>query len=150
MKKIIRNYVWETNSSATNALIVDNAGLEPSKLPVDADGYILTDFGSFEYGAGEFWSQEDKLSYLVTNCYYLGSWDEDITAEDNYHFEHLEEAICEYTGAKGIRITHKNKDWGIDHQIQPEYDLPLVEEWDPSTIQSFVFNKYVGLLISND
>jgi len=148
--KVVRKFVWETNSSATNALIVDDAGLEPSKLPVDADGYILTDFGSFDYGAGEFWTQEEKLSYLVTNCYYLGGWDEDITAEDNYHFEHLEDAICEYTGAKGIRITHKNKDWGIDHQIQPEYDLPLVEEWDSESIQQFIFNKWIGLRIDYD
>ena len=149
MKKIIRNYVWETNSSATNALIVDNAGLEPSKLPVDADGYILTDFGLFDYGAGEFWSQEDKLSYLITNCYYLNGWYEDIT-RDNYHFRHIEDAICEYTGANGIRILRKNKDWGIDHQIQPEYELPLVEEWESKSIQEFVFNKWVGLRIDHD
>lgn len=150
MTKIIRKRVWETNSSATHALIFDSSGMESSKLPMDADGYILTDFGRFEYGEGEFWTQEKKLSYLVTNCYYLGGLDENITAEDNYHFEHLEKAICEYTGAKGIRITHKNKDWGIDHQIQPEYDLPFVEEWESNSIQGFVFNKYIGFYIGND
>ena len=150
MKTIIRRNVFETNSSATSALVFDSSGMEKSKLPMDKDGYILTDFGDFGYGAGEFWTQEEKLSYLVTNCYYLGGLDEDITAEDNYHFEHLEKAICEYTGAKGIRITHKNKDWGIDHQIQPEYDLPFVEEWESNSIQGFVFNKYIGFYIGYD
>lgn len=150
MTKIIRKRIWETNSSATHALIYDSSGMESNKLPMDKDGYILTDFGDFGYGAGEFWTQEEKLSYLVTNCYYLGGWDEDITAEDNYHFERLEKAICEYTGANGIRITHKNKDWGIDHQIQPEYDLPFVEEWDMDSIQNFIFNKYIGIRIGND
>lgn len=150
MTKIIRKRIWETNSSATHALIYDSSGMESNKLPMDKDGYILTDFGDFGYGAGEFWTQEEKLSYLVTNCYYLGGWDEDITAEDNYHFRHIEEAVCDYTGATGIRITRKNKDWGIDHQIQPEYELPLVEEWDMSSIQSFIFNKYVGIQIGND
>ena len=149
-KTVIRKRVWETNSSATNALIFDASGMEPSKLPVDYDGYVLTDFGLFEYGAGEFWTQEEKLSYLVTNCYYLGGWDEDITAENNYHFRHIEDAVRSYADVAGIRITHENKDWGINHQIHPEYELPFVEEWDEKSIQNFIFNRYVGLYIDHD
>jgi len=137
----IRRNVFETNSSAVHSLVISDEGMEPSNLPMDDDGYILVKFGSFGKDRRIFTSQEDKLSYLITQCYYLNHWDEDIY--DNYHFRNVEDAICEYTGAKGIKIIGGEPE--IDHQELPEYELKFVDEYNPSSIQSFVFNKYVAL-----
>lgn len=141
MKTIIRRNVFETNSSAVHSLVISDEGMEQSNLPMDDDGYVLVKFGSFGKDERIFTSQEDKLSYLITQCYYLNHWDEDIY--DNYHFRNVKEAICEYTGAKGIKIIGGEPD--IDHQEYPEYELNLVNEYNSSSIQSFVFNKYVAL-----
>ncbi len=141
MKIVNRENVFETNSSAVHTLAVSNDGLEHSNLPVDKDGYISVEFGEFGK-SGFFDSQIDKLSYLITQCYYLNGWDLNID-RDNYHFRNIEEAICEYTGAKGIKIVGGEP--SIDHQAMPEYELNLVDEWVPKSIQSFVFNKYIAL-----
>lgn len=151
--KVVRINVFESNSSATSSLCIASEGMQESYLHTDDEGYILTDFGDFEYGAGEFWTQYDKLSFLVTCCYYFNGWDEDVTAENCYQFKNIEEAVCEYTGAPGIRILHRSVSWGFDHQIQPEYgEFPLdyVDVWDKESIQSFIFNSLIGLKIGHD
>ena len=143
LKRMIqRKMVFETNSSAVHSLTIAKEGMEKSKLPVDADGYIPVEYGEFGKD-GVFSTQQDKLSYLVTQCHYLGGWELNINREDNYHFRNVEDAIIDYTGAKGIKIVGGEPD--IDHQEQPEYELNLVNEWDKSSIQEFVFNKYISL-----
>ena len=84
MKRVIRHNVWETNSSSVHSLVICKDGLERSKLPVDEDGYIITDFGNFgKYDMGiTTYDQAMKLSYLATECYYLNNWDENI--EESY------------------------------------------------------------------
>ena len=144
LKRMIqRKMVFETNSSAVHSLTIAQEGMEKSKLPVDADGYIPVEYGEFGKDGSVFSSQEDKLSYLVTQCYYLGGWNYNVNREDNYHFRNLEDAIIDYTGAKGIKIVGGEP--GIDHQEMPEYELNLVNEWDERSIQGFVFNKYISL-----
>ena len=148
LKRMIkRKMVFETNSSAVHSLTIAKEGMEKSKLQVDDDGYIPVEYGEFGT-SGVFSSQADKLSYLVTQCYYLGGWNYDVNREDNYHFRNLEDAIISYTGTKGIKIVGGEPD--IDHQEQPEYELNLVNEWDKRSIQEFVFNKYISLKCDYD
>ena len=149
MKKRIRKSVFETASSAVHSLVINIGGLCKSELPTDKDGYIITDFGEFgDYDMGEtIWSQKDKLSYLATECYYLNRWDTEI--ENSYPWECICDAICEYTGAKGIKLLHKNEP-SLNHQVQPEYSPKFCDYYNETSVINFIFNKYVGVEMSHD
>lgn len=151
MKRVIRKGIYETNSSSVHTIVISSDGMESSRLPVDKDGYITVKYGEFGKDGIVYSSQEDKLSYLVTQCYYLGGWDYDVNRNNNYHFEHVEDAIIDYTGAKGIKIIGGVPE--IDHQTvsQMDYGMHLIQnEYDEKEIQSFVFNKYISLLCDCD
>ena len=150
MRKIIRYGVFETNSSAVHSLVIAKDGLEPSKLPVDEDGYIITDFGDFEdYDVGiTTFDQNVKLSYLATECYYINHFDEHI--EDSYTWKNICDAVCEYTGAKGVKILHHIEP-ELNHQVQPEYGEPkFCDDWNSESVNNFIFNKYAGIKMSHD
>ncbi len=104
MKLQIRNQVFETNSSSVHSLVVSGNGLEPSELPQDKDGKILVDFGKFGKDYHLYESQEEKLSYLITLCYYTCGGFEMEDVYEGSDFRCIEEAVCEYTGAAGIKI----------------------------------------------
>ena len=118
-------------------------------MPVDKYGYIITDFGDFgDYNMGiTIFDQATKLSYIATECYYLNHWD--VQIEDSYIWKNICDAICEYTGASGIKILHKTEP-SINHQAQPEYDLKFCDYWDDDSVINFIFNKYVGIKMSHD
>ena len=147
--KVIRSGVFETNSSAVHSLAICKDGMEQSNLPVDELGYIITDFGDFgDYDVGiTTFDQATKLSYIATECYYLNHWDEHI--EDSHVWRNVCDAICEYTGAKGIKLLHKVEP-SLNHQVLPEYDLKFCSEWDEDSVNEFIFNKYVGVKMSHD
>ena len=149
MKITIRNNVFETNSSAQHTLCISADGLEPSKLPVDEDGYIVIDFGYFPNYDEELttFDQETKLSYIATECYYLNHWNENI--EEHYIWNNVCDAVCSYSGAKGIRIRHQ-VDPELNHQEIPEYELKFCDAWRENSVNNFIFNKYVGIEMSHD
>ena len=149
MKKAIREDVFETNSSAVHSLVIAKEGLEPSNLPVDKDGYIVADFGNYgEYDMGyTTFSQEDKLAYLATECFYLNRWDKDLS--DFYVWKNICEAVCKYAGVKGIKLKNKIEP-ELNHQEIPEYDLKFCNAWDEDSIINFIFNKYAGIEMSHD
>ena len=149
MKKVIRKNIWETNSSAVHSLTFAKDGLEKSTLPMDRNGYILADFGDFgDYDVGiTTFDQATKLSYVLTELYYLNKWDERL--EDSYQYKDLCENICEYTGAKGIKILNKVQP-SLNHQVIPEYEPKFCSCYDYDSVINFIFNKYVGVDMSHD
>lgn len=149
MKKVFRNNVFETNSSAVHSLTIDKSGLKPSELPVDKEGYIITDFGNFgDYDMGvTLWTQSEKLSYLATECYYLNGFD--VNIEDSTTWMNICDAIIHYTGCRGVRLL-KQTEPSLNHQAQPEYDLKFCDDWDENSVINFVFNKYIGIYMTHD
>ena len=150
MKKTIRYKCFESNSSSVHSLVVSDIGLKPSNLPVDSDGYIITDFGDFgDYDMGiTAFDQATKLSYLATECYYINHWNENI--EDSYAWKNICEAICDYTGANGVKLLHKTEP-AINHQAIPEYgDLKFCSYWDEDSVNNFIFNELIGIKMSHD
>ena len=92
-------------------------------------------------------TQEEKLSYLVTLIAYIAGNYEGGTDEvyESYEFEHLKNAICDYTGASGIHIKDKETPY-IDHQSIPSMCSGyLIDFYDHDEIVNFVFNKDIGL-----
>lgn len=148
MRKQIRNEVFESNSSSVHTLTISKAGREPSKFIPDKDGYIHVDYGQFGKNYEIYDSQYDKLSYLVTLCYYCAN----VYGEtrDTYQFKCIEDAIIEYTECNGIIIDEVEIP-EIDHQSQPwDGDITFINVYDEDSIIDFVFNKYVALKTSCD
>ena len=144
MNRKIRKHVFETNSSSVHTLSISKDGIEPSKFILDKDGYLHTDFGSFGKNYDIFNSQYEKLSYLITLCYYCAGFNlEDI--RNSYQFEHIENAIKKHTGCLGIIIDGLEEP-EIDHQSQPSYGkIEIINIYDEDEIINFVFNKYISL-----
>lgn len=149
MKQMRRN-IFETNSSSVHAISIDGSGLEPSNFIIDKDGTIYTEYGQFGKNYEIFNTQYDKLSYLVSLCYYfMRGYGDDIY--DCWEFQSIEEAVCEYTGAEKLRISNVNDYPGIDHQMQPYgVDDCIVNLYSQQAIIDFVFNKYVSLVTDCD
>ena len=150
MKRVIRKGTWESASSSVHTLVISEEGLEPSKLPVDKDGYIITDFGSFgEWDEGiTTFDQDVKLSYIATECYYINHWETNI--EDCWVWKSVCEAVCEYTGAPGVKLLNEREP-ELNHQVQPEYgELKFCDSWDTESIKGFIFNRFAGIKMSHD
>lgn len=142
MKKVIREEVWETNSSAQHTLYIKGK-LGKNKLKMK-DGYVLADFGQFGTEEHIYTSQNDKLSYLLSELYYINHYEENI--EDMYQFKYIEEAIMNYDSTVlGVKILGKIEP-SIDHQEIPEYgESHFVNYWDKNSIQNFLFNNNIGI-----
>jgi len=75
--------------------------------------------------------------------YYLSGWEvEDIY--DRWEFKEIQDAVCKYTGAKGIKIIGKEEP-EIDHQSQPYDGIEIINTYDEDAVINFIFNKYVSL-----
>ena len=155
--KQIRNHVFETNSSSVHTISISNEGLEPSKLRMNKDGKVVVPFGSFDSDYRIYNSQEEKLSYLLTQCAYLyclwsDKWIDEFNNKDikmfyeNHKFKCIEHAIVDYVpNCTGIVIEEPYSAY-IDHQSVPEDEDDLMCcIWDKQSVQGFVFNKYVSL-----
>lgn len=165
MKRQIRRGVFETNSSSMHSLTVRKQGLN-STLPVDGlENKVITHFGEFGWGYDRYTDPENKLSYLVTmvvethgNCY---SMDELYKTED---FQKINDVVAEYCHCDGVLIDGRLEqaaswdgtklyDWNehdgyIDHQSVEGIDS-LLKSYD-CTIEEFIFDKGIELIIDND
>lgn len=144
MRRKIREDVFETNSSSVHSLVISNDGREPSKFKLNKDGEIEIDFGQFGKDLCFYTSQYDKLSYLITCLYYLSEYDDISNIYDMWEFKRIQEAVCKYSGATGIKILGE-QDPDIDHQSQPYSEISIIDIYDEDAIINFVFNKYVSL-----
>lgn len=144
MKRQIRQGVYETASSSVHAISYDPSGMRKNHLKMKK-GYVITDFGQFGTDFHIYGTQDAKLSYLITQLYYINHYSEDI--EDMYEFRDIEEAIKEYDPrVLGIKVL-KETIPEIDHQSQPSYndEVRFVNYWDQTSIQEFLFNKYIRI-----
>jgi hypothetical protein len=146
--KQIRHGVFETNSSSVHAIQFSNDGREPSEFRLNKDEEIEIDFGKFGREYNVYTSQYDKLSYLITCLYYLSGDDVD-SIYDNWEFEMIDDAICKYTGASGIKIIGDIEP-EIDHQSIPDYNIEIINTADENAIIDFVFNKNIALKTMSD
>lgn len=118
--KIIRRNVFETNSSSTHSVTIGKSTCEDSYLEIEEyspKGYyedtIIIDavgFCSWDHD-----TQQEKLAYLMQQIAYINGfsdlfWDFgniEEQLEEYYNcddFRELEEAVCDYTGAKCLRF----------------------------------------------
>lgn len=146
MKEVIRDNIFETNSSSVHSLTFRN-NLEPSEL-AKRNGYTYAHFGEFGKEYMKYFDQQTKLDYLVSYLYYLiggCSTLEDIY--DCYEFKILQEAVCEHAGTKGLKIAKNPAEPMIDHQSMPDNGggfLSWSDYYNKEFLQNFIFNPEVG------
>ena len=156
MKRVVRKNVWETNSSSVHSLSVSKKGLEKSELEPSKDGYIHVTMQYFGRELNYYYSQMDKLCYLLVCCCYMAGCVHDInnvnTLYEDYHFQAIQEAVRHYIeqwgrhDVLGIKVDHLELA-ELDHQSIPEYgEFPIdVNIWNEESIQDFIFNSYISL-----
>lgn len=143
MKKVVREKMFETNSSSVHSLLINPKRMGKNRLKMK-NGYVLADFGKFGKDYEIYKTQNDKLSYLLTELYYMNHYETDI--EDMYQFKYIEEAIMDYDDSViGVKILNKVEP-ELDHQSIPEYgESKFVDYWRKSSIQSFIFNNDIWI-----
>ncbi len=133
MSKVkIRKSVFETNSSSTHSIHIDNKTMlmDTSLLP-DEDGVITLT-------GGEFGWEWERYNDALTKANYASI---DSSGVSN---ELLIQAITEQTGARQVNINHI--DWVyIDHQSRG-----LLEEMNLEKLKNWIFNPNSWLITGND
>ena len=170
MKRRIRKGVFETNSSSVHSLVFHahaeneqyNDAFADLKTLIDPDDnkiHITPD----EFGWGYHGSYEGaakKLSYLatiITEKYYTW-YDEDTQniEEDiisDYDFERVNDILRTNLVCDGWIIDPLGGyyKWGyIDHQSRPENIITFLDWNDCDSIEEFLFDDNVELIIDND
>ena len=133
MKKIIRQNVFETNSSSTHSVSLggNNKDFVLDTIYPDDNGIIHIDGGEYGWDNFKLNNAEDKASYVLTYFKYIDS-----------SFDNIKNIIIEHTGAKDL-IFNDNDSY-IDHQ---SHDI-LKEDKD--FIIDLIFNKNSFIFGGND
>lgn len=145
MKRVIRNRMFETNSSSVHTLVYKNQTFAEPDLPINPEtNKVIGYYGSFDNSDRYYESQADKLSYLLTVLYYIHHYNtEDIY--ETWDFEELEEVVNKHCRTNGIEIREDIEPY-IDHQSVPEYgdrcDLFMLTK---ENMENFIFNPNVVL-----
>ena len=153
--KRVRREVFETNSSSVHTITISKEGLDKPNLEIRRrkreDGtfgkYIIGRFGSFDKNTCDYFTQDEKLSYLLTICFLTDGHSclEDML--DSWEFSELEDEIKEYMKdyceVDGIKIDKSSIDEAyIDHQTLTDYFSLSDFKMD---YKDFVFNRFIGL-----
>jgi hypothetical protein len=176
--KQIRNKVFETNSSSTHSVSIENSSLvkDPSNLGQDFYKKIPIQFGEFGWEDREYTDQLTKFKYLCTMWWLLEGQRckniEDLILTEGYQL--LNKAIKDNCNNEGLTITketgivvqmsYDNKPeldiaYGyIDHQSMPwspnKDEVFTLKRWlkqeAEASAEDFIFSKDVVLKTSND
>jgi len=152
--QVIRNGVFETNSSSTHSITIAGFGELNDALLVNDE--ICTIFpGEFGWEWEDFNDAATKASYCLTYCKSLEkSQGEHCTHIQNQSpelLEQLKRVIARHTGAKEVHYQERIDQfypWGyIDHQSH-DTCAPAFET--DETLAMFIFNKNSVLQTGND
>lgn len=153
MRKIRRN-VFETNSSSSHSVTIGKSTCEDSHLQIteycDKGNYEPTTIvDTVEFcGFCDHATQQEKLAYLMQQIAYINNYSDifwgfkkiEERLEDYYDcddFRELEEAVCEYTGAKHLRFGYL--DGYIDHD-SVIYDIYELKDEIGGDYINFIFS----------
>ena len=133
MGTIIRNKVFETNSSSTHSISIE-IGEEWDNIIPNQDGVIKLYGGEFGWEWRAYNDALTKANYCAVACK-LG--------QTSFNKRELKEVIKEYTGATKVKFKFDN--YGIDHQ-----SAETLEDLYVSDLKDFIFNKSSYLYTGND
>lgn len=147
MKQLIRNSVFETNSSSCHSISVGNSGVYKG-YPVEEDGSVIIEHGFYGWEKKMYTSVCDRLSYVWI---YIRDWS---GAKSKDFLEMFTKVVLDHTG--GIEIiedprpadSYSNQGY-IDHQSVEDSDLDFIFESE-AVLKSFLFDSKSYLQTDND
>lgn len=149
MPQLIRNSVFETNSSSTHSLTIVSGGeyVHPNTLVPDYDNILRVPAGDFGWSVEDYYDAESKLSYLLI---YIRDWvnDEEVKAR---FMELLQQEVGGYVGAASVMLDDDNRMYGggyIDHQSVEDRALDYI--FEQNLIKDLVFNPNSFVHTDND
>ena len=167
--KIVRQCSFESNSSSSHSLLIRKQGMMRYRdIQVRSyDRLVHTKFGEFGWGIDTYYGATIKLSYAVT----MVAETEEFNSEDEFYqtagMKAINELIQDKCHCNGVCVDYPNFQiesytWNgetkhymshngyIDHQSSDYNSLQdFLDDWD-ITLERFIFDDNVGLLIDND
>jgi len=168
MKKIRYN-AFESNSSSSHSLLIK----KPRRMNYECikaepyDNLVHIEFGEFGWGIDTYYDAEIKLSYAAT----MVAETEEFNSEDEFYqtagMKAINELVKEKCHCNGVVVDYPNFQiesytWNgetkhymshngyIDHQSCDYKSLQdFLDAWG-ITLERFIFDDNVGLLIDND
>lgn len=148
-KKLIRNGVFETNSSSCHSISIDknNKNFTASSLYVDEDGCVTLTGGEFGWEQEEYFDALTKANYCAQDIYRY-DWSSDSYSLDEYKKNMLIDVIKEQTGCTDVLFDIQSlKDGYIDHESHgTSYEAFQNKE----ILRNFIFNRNSYLETDND
>ncbi len=170
MTQVIREGVFETNSSSSHSISIDHSDFTLSKMPFKAipendEGIIEIYPGEFGWEVESYHDAPSKASYCLTFIKGMDKrdrkvygdekpWVETESDNNNQYLKHermLKKAILEVTKAKDVSFVAREDGyypWGyIDHQS----DSVAAEAFESEeNLKAFIFNPKSILHTDND
>lgn len=140
MASLVRQGVFETNSSSCHSFTTNNSNVLTTIIPPDGETIMITASGGYGWGRDEYDDPETKLDYLAVA--YAQSPDE---------LQDIIDVVKEHTGYN-VELKFTPDDWSsvsgyIDHQsLGMLADVIL----DKELIKRFIFDPGWELIIDND
>jgi len=145
MKKI-RLGVFETNSSSTHTVSVDQSGVAYDTLWVNGDGSIDVYACEFGWERYTYHSAETRLSYALI---YALDWSGSKSLE---RVKMIEDVVFKHTGAAKLNYETSDKWYPhgyIDHQSAEGGQLDYIFE-NEEILKDFIFGKGSWIETGND
>jgi len=164
MKRVIRQNIFETNSSSMHSFTIGKKRDE--KLVPYADGFIYLETGDYGWEIEDYYDPRDRASYVLTYA---------VSTDNIERFEKLDDAFCKHIpNCTGIKINftpcckkitqqefisesicphcesdlYGNKGY-IDHQSTEDGQLDVIFE-STDTLIDFIFSSDSTLHTDND
>lgn len=146
MKKLIRNSVFETNSSSCHSISIGKSDVYDSVTP-NHNGII--ELFPMEFG----WEQE-HYSDPYTKMSYLWIYIKDWCKHDEQEFmDTFQRVVCSHTGANSVIMLESSSTfypWGyIDHQSVEDQNYHYLFQ-DDNLLKQFLFDSNSWLETDND
>lgn len=139
--RVIREGVFETNSSSTHSICIKGGEFAPDAFPLD-DGVCKVHPGEFGWDVREFRSPQIKASYCLTHAKESGG--------DKRLLPMLTAVLGKATGCEVEFVSAGGEyyEWGyIDHQSSGVCAEAFESE---ETLRDFIFNPDSWLKTDND
>lgn len=140
--KSIRPLMFESNSSSSHSICIENAPKSYNTIELDEDGNVVLTGGEFGWEVRSYSGPLTKANYCAI----------DECSEEGFKRDMLIEVIKKHTGAKDV-IFNFNTDYKgpnysyIDHQSRGTSSDAFESE---QTLKNFIFGKGSVLYTDND
>lgn len=149
MKQIVRHGTFETNSSSTHSISIDNREYKPANFTLNDEGFIDIECGEFGWEECTYHGAEIKLSYALTSIFQNVEHEEEGLKSAHYQMLHtvMEEMVEGFKGFKFEESSRYYKYGYIDHQSS---DVIYEAFSSKDNLKDFIFNPNSILVTDND